>query len=98
MLSNPAFRLALGLLTAAQVALQAQSGRPEAPPFNAALIDMQAAPPQGVAIRAGHLFDPKSGTNLSNQVIVVKGDRIIDVGPAEKIQIPQGARVIDLSN
>jgi imidazolonepropionase-like amidohydrolase len=95
--SNPAFRLALGLLIAAQAALQAQSGRPEAPPFNAALIDMQAPPPQGVAIRAGRLFDPKSGTNLTNQVIVVKGDRIIDVGSTDKIQIPQGARVIDLS-
>jgi hypothetical protein len=96
MLSNPAFRLALGLLIAGQVALRAQSGRPEAPPFNPSLIDMQAPSPQGVAIRAGRLFDPKSGTNLTNQVIVVKGDRIADVGPADKIQIPQGARIIDL--
>jgi imidazolonepropionase-like amidohydrolase len=97
MLSNPRFNLAVGLLVIAHVSLRAQSGRPEAPPFNAALVDMQAPPPQGVAIRAGRLFDPKSGTNLTNQVIVVKGDRIIDVGPADKIQIPQGARVIDLS-
>ena len=95
--SNTGFKLAVGLLTIAQLALQAQGNRPEAPPFNAALIDMQAPPPQGVAIRAGRLFDPKSGTNLTNQVIVVKGDRIADVGPADKIQIPQGARVIDLS-
>ncbi len=95
--SNTGFKLAVGLLTIAQLALQAQGNRPEAPPFNAALIDMQAPPPQGVAIRAGRLFDPKSGTNLANQVIVVKGDRIADVGPADKIQIPQGARVIDLS-
>jgi imidazolonepropionase-like amidohydrolase len=94
--SNPAFRLALGLLIVAQVALQAQSGRPEAPPFNPSLIDMQAPSPQGVAIRAARLFDPKSGTNLTNQVIVVKGDRIADVGPADKIQIPQGARIMDL--
>jgi len=77
--------------------IPAQNGRPEAPPFNAALVDMQAPPPQGVAIRAGRLFDPKSGTNLTNQVIVVKGDRIIDVGPADKVQIPEGARIIDLS-
>ena len=97
MLPNPAVRLTLGLLIAAQAALHAQSGRPEAPPFNAALVDMQTPPPQGVAIRAGRLFDPKSGTNLTNQVIVVKGDRIMEVGPADKIQIPQGARIIDLS-
>jgi len=98
MLSNPRFNLAVGLLVIAHVSLRAQSGRPEAPPFNAALVDIQAPPPQGVAIRAGRLFDPKSGTNLTNQVIVVKGDRIIDVGPADKIRIPQGARVVDLSN
>jgi imidazolonepropionase-like amidohydrolase len=75
----------------------AQSTRPEAAPFNAALMEMQAPPAQGVAIRAGRLFDPKSGTNLLNQVIVIKGDRIVDVGPAERVQIPAGARVVDLS-
>ena len=75
----------------------AQASRPEAGPFDAARVDMQAPPAQGVAVRAGRLFDPKSGTNLPNQVIVIKGDRITDVGPAEKVQIPQGARVIDLS-
>ena len=95
--SASVFRLAVGLLSIAHCALQAQGTRPEAPPFNAALIDMQAPPPQGVAIRAGRLFDPKSGTNLTNQVIVVKADRIVEVGPADKIQIPQGARLIDLS-
>lgn len=60
-------------------------------------MDMQAPPAQGVAIRAGRLFDPKSGTNLLNQVIVIKGDRIIDVGPAERVQIPAGAQIVDLS-
>jgi imidazolonepropionase-like amidohydrolase len=74
----------------------AQGTRPESPPFNAAAMEMQAPPAQGVAIRAGRLFDPKSGTNLPNQVIVIKGDRITDVGPADRVQIPQGAPVIDL--
>ncbi len=58
---------------------------------------MQAPPAQGVAIRAGRLFDPKSGTNLLNQIIVIKGDRIVEVGSNERVQIPQGAMVIDLS-
>ena len=49
------------------------------------------------AIRAGRLFDPKAGTNLSNQVVLIRGDRITDVGPAGSTQIPSGARVIDLS-
>jgi imidazolonepropionase-like amidohydrolase len=60
-------------------------------------MDMQPPPAQGVAVRAGRLFDPKSGTNLLNQVILIKGDRIIDVGPAARVQIPAGAKVIDLS-
>ena len=43
--------------------------------FVAALTMAQAAQSQTVAIRAGRLFDPKSGTNLQNQVILVSGDR-----------------------
>ncbi len=78
-------------------AMRAQNPRPAAPPFNPARMEMQAPPPEGVAIRAGRLFDARSGKNLTNQVIVIKGDRIADVGPAASIQIPQGARVIDLS-
>jgi len=75
----------------------AQNQRPEAGPFDASRIDVQAPPPQGVAVRAGRLFDPKSGTNLPNQVILIQGDRIADVGPADRVSIPPGARVIDLS-
>jgi imidazolonepropionase-like amidohydrolase len=56
-----------------------------------------AAPAQNVAIRAGRMFDPKSGTNLTNQVILIKGDRITDVGGAGQLQIPADAAVIDLS-
>jgi len=52
-------------------------------------------PDQVVAIRAGRLFDSKSGGMLTNQVVLVRGARITDVGPS--VQIPAGARVIDLS-
>lgn len=79
-------------------ALSAQTARPEAPPFNASRITMQPPPPEGVAIRAGRLFDPRTGTNLANQVIVIQGERIADVGPADRVKIPGGARVIDLSS
>jgi imidazolonepropionase-like amidohydrolase len=85
---------ALGVLAGA---LYAQNARPEAGPFNASHLDMQPPPAQGVAVRAGRLFDPKSGKNLVNQVILVQADRIADVGPADRVTIPQGARVIDLS-
>ena len=54
-----------------------------------------APPGQVIAIRAGRLFDAKSGNILNNQIVVIQGDRIADVGPA--VRIPAGARVIDLS-
>src|SRR5436309_6387674 len=53
--------------------------------------------PQVVAVRAGRMFDPKSGTNVPDQVVLIRGDRITDVGPAARVQIPAGAKVIDLS-
>ncbi len=50
-----------------------------------------------VAIRAGRLFDSKSGKPAENQIILIEGDKISAVGPADKIQIPAGAKEIDLS-
>jgi len=55
----------------------------------------QPAPAQTIAVRAGRLFDPKSGTLLANQVIVIRGDRVTAVGSS--VGIPSNARVIDLS-
>jgi imidazolonepropionase-like amidohydrolase len=50
---------------------------------------------QVIAIRAGRLVDPASGTSASNQVILIENGRIKAVsGNAE---IPAGAAVIDLS-
>jgi imidazolonepropionase-like amidohydrolase len=72
--------------------------RPEMGPFDAARLTMQPPPQEGVAIRAGKLFDPRTGTNLANQIILIQGDRIADVGPADRVKIPAGARIIDLSN
>src|ERR1700686_5301682 len=69
---------ALVLFSGNFLAASAQT-RPEAPPFDASRITMQPPPPEGVAVRAGRLFDPRTGTNLTNQVIVIQGDRISDV-------------------
>jgi imidazolonepropionase-like amidohydrolase len=51
---------------------------------------------QSIAIRAGRMFDSRSGQMLTNQVILIRGDKIADVGP--NLAIPSGAREIDLSN
>ncbi len=95
-------RIAIAFLTvvsffATSRVAHAQAPRPAAPPFDASQLDMQPPPPSGVAIRVGRLFDPKAGTNLTNQLILIQGDRITAVGPAAQIQIPAGAKVIDLS-
>lgn len=55
----------------------------------------QAASPVVTAIRAGRLLDPEGGRILTNQVIVIEGTRIRQVGA--NVAIPSGARVIDLS-
>lgn len=48
-----------------------------------------------IAIRAGRLFD---GTRLvTNQTILIRGEHITEVGPAEKVKIPDGIEIIDLS-
>src|ERR1700726_295685 len=50
-----------------------------------------------IAVRAGRLFD---GTDklAANQVILIKGNRIAKVGPAEQVQVPADAEVVDLSH
>ena len=63
--------------------------------FAAALAGQQAAPSAATVIRAGRLLDPDGGRILANQIIVVDGNRIRDVGP--NVAIPAGAQVIDLS-
>jgi imidazolonepropionase-like amidohydrolase len=61
----------------------------------AAALHSQAVPQ--VAVRAGHLFDSKSGHMLDRQVILIQGERITEVGPEDRVKIPDGAKVIDLS-
>jgi adenine deaminase len=53
------------------------------------------APAPVTAIRAGRLLDPEAGRILTNQIILVEGTRIRDVGA--NLAIPPGAQVIDLS-
>ncbi len=53
--------------------------------------------PRVIAIRAGRLFDSKTGQMLTKQVIIVTGDRITEVGSEAQVKIPAAAEVIDLS-
>ncbi|MGA8143318.1 MAG: amidohydrolase family protein [Candidatus Acidiferrales bacterium] len=51
---------------------------------------------QTVAIRAGNVIDPATGSVAKNQIILVKDQKIAEVGPS--VAIPADAQVIDLSS
>ena len=51
---------------------------------------------QNTVIKAGHLFDSRSGRVLDNQVIIVKEGRIVQVGP--NLKYAASDTVIDLSD
>ena len=50
---------------------------------------------QIVAIKAGKLLDPETGKTTANQVILVEGNRIKEIGA--NVAIPAEAKIIDLS-
>jgi hypothetical protein len=81
--------LAFALVAAASAPTLAQAPVPTVNP--------RSAPQTGqiVAIRAGRLFDSRTGTLLRNQIVLITGDQISDVGP--NVAIPARATTIDLS-
>ncbi len=50
---------------------------------------------QQVALVGGMLLDGYEGPVIHNAAIVIEGDRIVTVGPADQVEIPSNARVID---
>ena len=101
-----AVALGAALAMAGAWAASAQEARPGAPwrgagappCFGSDGGSVKCVPPVGtVAVRAGQLFDSKSGQMLRGQIIVLQGDRITEVGPESQVKIPAGAQVIDLS-
>jgi len=59
-------------------------------------IAKSADPPQ-TFVKAGKLLDVRNGKMLSNQVIVIRGDRVERVAASDQVQIPAGATVVDWS-
>jgi len=53
--------------------------------------------PHVVAIRAGRMFNSKTGQMLTKQVVILSGERIAEVGPESQVKIPAGSQIIDLS-
>jgi imidazolonepropionase-like amidohydrolase len=48
-----------------------------------------------VAITHAAVIDVESGRTLGDQTVVVRGNRIAEVGPASRVSVPAGARVVD---
>src|SRR5882724_10075669 len=51
---------------------------------------------QSVVLKAARMFDGKSNALVQNAVVIVQGDRILDVG--SNLPAPSGAQVIDLGD
>jgi len=52
-----------------------------------------------VAVKAGRVLDVRTGNYLENQIILIEGERIKEIGNAGDVQarVPAGAKVVDLS-
>ncbi len=57
-----------------------------------------SAPPARKVIRAGKLVDVKAGKILSNQALIIQGDKIVSVGYAADVKSQPGDTIIDLPN
>ena len=86
MIARAGLVLLVGALAAGAVAAQVDSGGAAARP--------------SVLVRAGRLIAVRGGTVLTNQAILIEGDRIKEVGAADAVagHAPRDTRVIDLRN
>ena len=50
-----------------------------------------------LALRAGTLVDGSDRDPIQNAIVVVEGDRIVQVGPESEVQVPAGAQQLDYS-
>lgn len=87
-------RIAVGLALSSCFVVAQEPATPPPPP----LPPPQLRSREPLVIRAGRLFDPKSGELKKQQIIRIEGMRIIQVGSADQVPIPPGIEVLDLSN
>jgi len=67
---------------------------------SAAAVGLSAAPSEPVpgpvtAITGATLVDVRSGDEIGNSVVIIRGERIVQAGAKAKVAIPADARVID---
>ena len=59
---------------------------PASPPFR---------PTSPLAITGGILLDGTGGPPRHDQTVLIQGERIVAVGPADTVKVPPGAQTID---
>jgi len=59
-------------------------------------IAANAADQTSIVLKAARMFDGKSKALVPNAVVIVQGDKIVDVG--SNLPVPEGAKVIDLGD
>jgi imidazolonepropionase-like amidohydrolase len=57
--------------------------------------NVQAKVEDALVLKNGDLFDSERGVLVPGQTVIVKGDRIVAVGPSATTEVPAGATVID---
>ncbi len=57
--------------------------------------ELAPKPTDALVIANGDVFDAERGVVVPRTTVVIRGDRITDVGPADSVQVPSGATVID---
>src|SRR3954471_1538299 len=97
-------------LVPVSLALAASAAATQQPSPAAQVLPMQPAPVTGargsypvkgsgtVVLRAARLIDGTGAAPLQNAVVVMTDDRIVAVGRAGSVQVPAGARVVDLGD
>jgi hypothetical protein len=53
-------------------------------------------PGEVLVLRGGDVFDSETGVVLPRHTVIVRGDRIIAVGPDDALETPEGARTLDV--
>ncbi|MCY4400657.1 MAG: amidohydrolase family protein [Gemmatimonadetes bacterium] len=86
--------LATLCLAATAVTHPALAQRPAEGSEAAAYVAVDA---ESVALQGVTLIDGTGGPPLRNQTIVLEGNRIAAVGPADEVGVPEGAQALDLS-
>lgn len=82
----PTRLLAITLFAWLAADVRAQTWGPQGPPYRA---------DTPIAIVGGLLIDATGAAPRHDQTVVIRGDRIVEIGPMETVAVPAGAEVID---